>query len=286
MALPSNQRGQNMTRIPKGGRAARIVLLALTALAIGAVFGTATNGQASAKDKPSSTAPPTITGTTSEGSTLTASDGTWSGTTPMTFKYQWGRCDGSGGSCADIGGATAKTYKLTHADAGNTIRVTVTATNADGSADATSVPTAVVAGAPPTVVNGCPAGGTGTIQVKDVAPPARLTIDQQTANPRVVTRSTGTLQVHYRVTACDGRPVQGALAYSAVVPFNQYSIPQEATTGADGTVNLTMTQLRGFPAARQQRLLVVFARARKPGDDLVGGISTRLLVSFPVSLRR
>jgi hypothetical protein len=29
----------------------------------------------------------------------------------------------------------------------------------------------------------------------------------------------------------------------------------------------------------------VFARARKPGDPITGGISTRMLVSFRVSLR-
>ena len=79
--------------------------------------------------------------------------------------------------------------------------------------------------------------------------------------------------------------MQGALVYAAAIPYNQYSVPPEATTGSDGTVNVTMSQRSGFPAARHQRLLVVFARARKPGDPLTGGISTRLLVSFRVSLR-
>jgi hypothetical protein len=161
----------------------------------------------------------------------------------------------------------------------------VTATNGAGSTSSTSAPSAVVQGLPPTTVNGCPASGSGTIQVGDVNPPARLVIDQQTLTPGVVTRGTGTIQLRARVTACSGRPVQGALLYATGVPYNQYTVPPEATTGADGTATLTMSRLSGFPAARRQELFVMFLRARKPSDPITGGISTRLLVSFPVSLR-
>ncbi len=229
---------------------------------------------------PVNTAPPTISGTPAVGATLTATNGTWNGT-PTGYTYAWARCDASGNSCATISGATAQTYLLSQADAGTTLRVTVNATNSAGSTAATSVPTALV---PAPVTTGCPSG-TGVMQIADVTPPARLQIDQQTIAPAIVTPATHTIVVHARVTACNGRPVQGALLYATAVPYNQFSVATEGTTGADGSANLTETQRHGFPASSKQQLLVVFLRARKASDPLTGGISTRLLVSFPVRLR-
>ncbi len=93
---------------------------------------------------PTNTAPPTITGTPTQGSTLTASPGTWSGSTPITYAYQWQRCDSAGANCNPVSGASSSAYTLGAPDVGNTMRVVVTATNSAGSGVATSSPTTVV----------------------------------------------------------------------------------------------------------------------------------------------
>jgi hypothetical protein len=266
----------------------------ILACAAGAILFTAVGvgtfadgGSAARKAAPVNTSPPTVSGTAQVGARLTGSRGQWSGS-PTDYNYFWTRCDKDGGSCANISGANGATYRLTTADVGNTLRFKVQAVNADGRTFSSSTPTAVVKAAPvapppPPAATGCAANP--PLQVAGLSLPERLDIDQGTITPGIVGRSTQQVTVRFRVS-CKGKAVQGALVYAAAVPFNQFTIPAEQPTGADGYAQLTMTQLSGFPAARQQQLLVVFARARKPGENALGGISTRRLVSFPVDLRR
>jgi fibronectin type 3 domain-containing protein len=108
-------------------------------------------------DVPPSGGTPAISGTAVAGETLTADPGSWSGTQPVTFAYQWRRCDTTGGSCADVADATEATYVLSEADEDATIRVAVTASNAAGSQTASSDATE------PVVVNRPPYGGTPVI---------------------------------------------------------------------------------------------------------------------------
>ena len=117
----------------------------MTRLVLGLLVASGVLAASALAAAPQNQTAPTITGKAMVGQTLTADRGEWSGN-PTTFTYQWQRCDNDGSSCGDISSATAKTYKLTDADVGNTIRVQVKATNSDGSATASSKTTDVISG--------------------------------------------------------------------------------------------------------------------------------------------
>jgi hypothetical protein len=81
---------------------------------------------------PINTVAPVVSGTNTVGSLLTTTDGTWSGSLPITYTYQWLR------NGLNISGATSSTYTLVTADSSNVVSCKVTATNSVGSANATS----------------------------------------------------------------------------------------------------------------------------------------------------
>ena len=260
-----------------------VVALALAASVVGIVVGGTATGLAASTARPTNQSPPTITGTPQVGSTLTAREGTWTGN-PTEYGYSWRRCDTDGGSCAVISGADQKTYVLKTVDQGNTLRMRVLARNADGSTAATSVPTAVIREATtPAPANPC---DKSPVLASELKSPERLAITGQQVSPSVIGGSTQEIVARFRITACSGKPVQGALVYVTAVPYNMFSIPPEGTTGADGWAELRMNRERGYPATPRQQLLVMFVRGREPGGNVLGGISTRRLVSFPVDLRR
>jgi hypothetical protein len=101
---------------------------------------------------PTNTVLPAVAGTTTEGQTLTATTGAWTGS-PTSYVYQWQDCNSSGSSCANDSGATSSSYVLGAGDVGHTVRVVVTATNAGGSTSASSSASATIATA--VVSTGC-----------------------------------------------------------------------------------------------------------------------------------
>ena len=113
-----------------------LVLAVAAGVLLGAVFGQPGNGRAASEAVPKNKTLPTISGAALVGQTLVATHGTWSGS-PTSFHYAWSRCDTTGAACLAISGATGKIYTVTASDVGHTLRVTVTARNADGATTAT-----------------------------------------------------------------------------------------------------------------------------------------------------
>jgi hypothetical protein len=109
--------------------------------------------------KPANAALPVVSGTAQVGRSLSASSGSWTGTAPMTYGYQWEDCDSTGAACTVIGGASGSGYTLKSSDQGHTVRAVVTAANSVGSGSASSAQTAVVTAAP------APAGGLNGLHV-------------------------------------------------------------------------------------------------------------------------
>jgi hypothetical protein len=95
---------------------------------------------------------PTVSGVAKKAKSLKSSLGSWTGSTGITYKYQWMRCTASykaattkGAKCAVISKATKSTYTLTAADVGKYVRLVVTATNKIGKSEAHSATTGKVA---------------------------------------------------------------------------------------------------------------------------------------------
>jgi hypothetical protein len=220
---------------------------------------------------------PTIAGTTMTGQTLTATAGRWNGATPITFSYQWQRCDSAGNACASIAGATSSTYQLGSADVLRRLRVVVTATNGGGSASATSGPTALVVQAPPPG----PAGqiklpnGMTSIPATSVAAPERLVVDRVSFSPSTV-RSRAPFSVTFRVVDTRGYAVRDALVFVRSTPLVT-STPGEQRTGQDGTVTMQIVPESSFPL-RNGYNVQFFVRARKDGENVLAGVSSRRLV--------
>lgn len=97
----------------------------------------ASRGADAALKLPVNSVAPAITGTPTEGQTLTCSSGTWSKS--PSYAYQWLRAG------VPIIGATASTRLLAADDVGSAMSCTVTATNARVSAVRTTAATAAVA---------------------------------------------------------------------------------------------------------------------------------------------
>jgi hypothetical protein len=224
---------------------------------------------------PANTSLPTISGSLTAGSLLTAGNGSWTNS-PTRFDYRWMRCDTGGNNCNTVG--DNQTQRLGSGDVGHTMRVLVIATNQYGEGRATSAASAVVTSGLPSGAIKLPSGEL-SFPIDQVSLPQRLIVSGVKFNPsRLTSRSQFTGR--FRVTDTRGYVIRGALVYAIGLPYGWVRNAAEIVTGTDGWAQITFTPTRAMPLRRSA--IVFFVRARKPGDSLLAGVSTRRLVQVRI----
>ncbi len=269
--LPKETNSTYLLRADDVGRTVRASVTARNVAGSTSAVTTPTPAIAAKGTAPVNTAPPAISGSAREGQRLTLTAGSWTGASPLTYSYQWQRCDAPGNGCVGLTGG--QTYLVTADDIGLRLRGVVTAKNSLGSTTAVSAPTGLVLSAT----------GTTAIAITNVSLPDRLVVDRVSFSPSVL-HSRAPFVARFHVAELRGLSVSGALVYVVGVPFGRILKVPEASTGPDGWVTLQLVPTARLPLVRGASL-VLFVRARKPGDNVLAGVSTRRLVQVRVGRR-
>jgi protocatechuate 3,4-dioxygenase beta subunit len=191
---------------------------------------------------------PAITGTVAVGATLTASPGAWTPGT-VNFTYQWVR------GSTDIPGATDSTYPLTGADAGATITVRITGSEAGyDSATVTSSPTAAVASgvlvpATPSITGSAVVGQQLTAVAGTWAPGTVELTYQWVQGSTDIVGATGQTYTVAEADAAKTISVRVTGTETGYTPVSATSAPTSAVTG--GTLNTAVPTITGTPSFGQ-----------------------------------
>ena len=227
--------------------------------------------------RPVSAQPPTISGTATQGATLRVSPGTWNGRQPITFTFNWLRCDTAGNNCVQQPGFNDDSYVVREGDVGKTIRARVNARNSRGEASRLTAQTAVVTGpqGPPGVIT-LP-NGEKSIPAASVPANDRLVVDQVTFSPNPIRSRTEPITVRVKVKDTRGFVVRDAIIFLRSTPLVTRNA-QDQRTGQDGWLQLTVTPERDFPELRPAYAVQFFVKASRQGDPELAGIGGYRLV--------
>ena len=232
--------------------------------------------------RPANVQPPTLSGTPTEGQTLRVTPGTWNGVQPITFTFEWLRCDTAGNNCIVQPGFNDDAYTLRDGDIGKTVRARVIARNARGQSSRLTAPSGVVQGpqGPPGVIT-LP-NGEKSIPVTSVPSTERLVVDQVVFAPHPVRSRTEPITVRIKVKDTRGFVVREARVFFRATPLVTRNA-QDQATAQDGWLTLTVTPERDFPALSNDYAVQFYVKAFRPGDPLLGGVAGTRLVQVPLA---
>jgi hypothetical protein len=232
--------------------------------------------------RPVNVAAPTLSGTPAQGQTLHVAPGTWNGRQPITFSFNWLRCDGSGNNCILQSGSGDDAYVLREGDVGKTIRARVVARNSRGDSSRLTAQSAAVASPQgPEGVITLPTGEK-SIPATSVPSDQNLVVDQVRFATNPVRSRTEPFEVQIRVKDTRGFVVRDALVFFRSTPLVTRN-PQDQATGQDGWLRLTVTPEVDFPALRNGYSLQFYVKAHREGDPALGGVAGTRLVQVPLA---
>jgi hypothetical protein len=244
----------------------RCVVKATNSVAPSGVTANSNSTASVAGNAPVNTVAPAVTGTATVGQTLSTTNGTWTGVPTPTFTYQWQRVT------TNISGATSSTYVLVAADAGNTIRCVVTATNAVSAVSANSNSTASVAATVP----GAPTIGTATSTGSTTA---TVAFTQPASNGGATITSYTATSSPSGITGTLSQAGSGTITVTGLAGATSYTFTVTATNSAGtSAASAASNSITTIPVVGQAYQGGFFA-----GQIGVSGVATHNLVVGPLA---
>jgi hypothetical protein len=245
------------------GLGTRRIQLVLALVGAGAVVLLAPRTALAEDAPPQITAGPVIVGLPQVGETLTA-EAIWTGAPEPTPAWRWVRCARASGACAAIKGATTSSYAPAAADVGRVLRVVLKVTNAAGSVEKRSEPTATVLAAPAPAPSPTPAPTPTPVPAPASAPAPKPESEPPPA---------------FELPPVAAPPVAGAPAPRLMTPFPVVRVKGWLTARG---ARITLLSVR---APRGARIEIACRGARCPVPKLAQTAAVERLRRFERELR-
>jgi hypothetical protein len=232
--------------------------------------------------RPANVQVPTLSGTTAQGQTLHVNPGAWNGVQPISFTFEWLRCDTGGNNCVVQAGFNDDAYVLREGDVGKTIRARVIARNSRGQSSRLTAQSPAVQGPQgPAGVITLP-NGEKSIPVSSVPSDQSLVVDQVVFAPNPVRSRTEPITVRIKVKDTRGYVIRDARVFFRSTPLVTRNA-QDQPTGQDGWLALTVTPEQDFPALSNDYALQFYVKAFREGDPVLAGVAGTRLVQVPLA---